>query len=176
MTTKSDNQSPSLLKATYGVIKAVFMPSIDPDYEFKFPQRKILHEKAPPVVQAVNQYLDEKGVDLHQDHVEHFERGFEIDDHPVEGYQQKLSKWGKTIKNEKKIINSFVKEVEEETQKGIEADPTKVIYGQAGVIAHTLFGTVKAATNPYVAHENDLSIGTLHDYLDYRQDIKSSMK
>lgn len=176
MTHKSDNQSPSFLKATLGVIKASFTFNIDSDYEFKFPQRKMLHEKAPPHVQAVNQHLDKKGVDLHQDHVEHFERGFEIDDYPVEGFQEKLTQWGKTVKNELKIIDSFGREVQEETKKGIEADQTKIIYAKAGVLAHTMFGSVKAATNPYVTHEDGLSIGAFHDYLDYRQDIKNDMK
>lgn len=167
---------PGLFAATLGVIKAALTSNVDQSYEYQFPQRKILHEKAPPRVQAVNQHLDKEGVDLHPNHVPHFERGTQIEDHPGEGYQHNLEKQAKTIKNEKKIANSFREELQEEAKKGNQADPRKMTYAKAGYLAHTLLGTTKAAMNPYVIHEDGLGIGTVHDYLDFHQEMKNGLK
>ncbi|KTD36347.1 hypothetical protein Lnau_1331 [Legionella nautarum] len=167
---------PGLWEATYNVIVAAFKSEVTHNYVYQFPQRKTLHEKSPPHVQAVNQHLDREGIDLEQEHIEHFERGSKIDEHEVSGHLQKLRKWGKTIKNERKIADSFAKEAKEEAKKGYEADQTKITYAKAGWIAHTLFGAVKAATNPYVAHEDVLDAGSTIDYhLGYTQDKKSQM-
>lgn len=164
---------PGLWEATYNVITAAFKSEVDQGYKYQFPQRKILHEKSPPHVQAVNQHLDKEGIDLDQEHVGHFERGTKIDEYEGQGYFSKLTKWGKTIKNEKKIANSFAKEAEEEAKKGSEADQKKLTYAKAGHLAHTLFGAAKAAANPYVAQEDVLDVGSIIDYhLDYRQSLK----
>jgi hypothetical protein len=164
---------PSLWEATYNVIVAAFRSEVTHGYEYQFPQRKTLHEKSPPHVQAVNQHLDREGIDLGPKHIEHFERGSKIDDHDSLGYFNKLRKWGKTIKNERKIADSFAKEAEEEAEKGSEADQTKIAYARAGWIAHTLFGAAKAAANPYVAHEDVLDAGSTIDYhFGYQQDKK----
>lgn len=175
MKAKEEKKSPGIFKATFDVIKAAFS-NVDESYEYKFPQRKMLHEKAPPHVQAVNQHLDKEGVDLAQEHVIHFERGFEIDGHEGEGYQHNMKKWAKTVKNERKIADSFQKEADEEAKKGVDADQTKITYAKAGYLAHTLFGSGKAAMNPYVSHEEGLGIGAIHDYIDFQQDLKHGMQ
>lgn len=163
---KSKQQSKnSLLSATYFVIKAAIIGKPDSNYEYQFAERKILHEKSPPHVQAVNQHLDQQNVALEEVHLTHFERGFSIDNHPVSSLEEKGKRHWKTIKNERKLADSFYQEAENELKKE-DVDQTKAIYARSGYLSHTLFGSFKATTNPFVAHEEGFEIGATHDYLD----------
>lgn len=161
-------QAPSLLRAIGIVMRKALFPEVEPNYKYTFPNREILHHQSPPHVQSVNQYLDKEGIDLHQDHIEHFKRGIEIDNHKprVNQYEyiHNFTKNAKSIKNETKIANSFYEEYKNEVRKGDDAKPKTKVFAEAGVHAHTLFGAAKTALNPYIAHEDDLAIGTTMDY------------
>lgn len=161
-----DREMKKAIGATYGVITSVFEGNVEENYDFKFEERAKLHEHSPSHVQAVNQYLDKKGVDLEKEHLPHFERGTQIDNFQVKEQGDNGRKHWKTIKNERKLADSFHKEAEDERKKGADANQTKINYAMAGYLSHTLFGSFKAMTNPYVAHEDDLGIGVTHDYLD----------
>ncbi|PWY55149.1 hypothetical protein DGG96_13285 [Legionella qingyii] len=160
---KGNNEN--LLNVTYKVVKEGLVGKADPNYEYKFPERKMLHEKTPSHVQAVNQHLDKEGIDLEKKHVEHFERGTQIDDFKPKNILERGRKEFKTLKNETKIAQSFHEEAEAELQKGANADQRKIVYAKAGWLAHTMLGGAKAARNPYFAHEEGFEIGTTADYL-----------
>ncbi|WP_035891426.1 hypothetical protein, partial [Legionella norrlandica] len=103
---------------------------------------------------------------------EHVERGIEIDNHHNEEFLHNMRKWGKTVKNERKTATGFRKEAEEEAQKGSEADPKKVVYGEAGYLAHTIFGSIKAGMNPWVSNEDILDCGAMIEYItDYNPTV-----
>ncbi|WP_133135493.1 hypothetical protein [Legionella rowbothamii] len=167
----SDNDNKTEVPRVSTIMGTITMnalfPRVEPNYKHTFPRREILHEQAPPHIQSVNQGLDKEGVDLRQNHIEHFKRGMEIDNHkPLANqwvYFHNFIKNAKSIKNETKIANSFYEEYKDEVQKEGANLKTKV-YAEAGVHCHTLFGAAKAAQNPYIAHEDDLAIGATMDY------------
>lgn len=161
MKSKDEN----VINVTYKVVKEGLLGKADPNYEYKFPERKMLHEKTPSHVQAVNQYLDKKDIDLEKQHVEHFERGTQIDDFKPKNILERGRREFKTLKNETKIAQSFYDEAKEEQRKGPSADQKKIVYASAGWLAHTMLGGAKAARNPYFAHEEGFEIGTTADYL-----------
>ncbi|WP_058533962.1 hypothetical protein [Legionella saoudiensis] len=162
------NQAPNLFSAAVNVIKAGLLPRVQSDYKYTFPTRETLHHQVPPHVQSVNEYLDKEGIDLHKGHIDHFKRGSDIDTHTLPmnecAYIHNFTKNAKSIKNETKIAASFHEEYTNETLKGAHADPRIKVYASVGVLAHTLFGAVKAAQNAYTAHEDDFATGVTMDY------------
>lgn len=165
MSQEKNESKPGLFSAYVGVVRASLFGKVDPDHEFTFHNRQVLHENSPPEVQAVNQYLDKNGVDLDPAHVPHFEQGTAIKTTTTESLAERATQRLNNISNENNIANSFAEEAARERAKGDNTHAKTELYARVGFWAHSTLKVVEAATNPYTHYyESDLFLGVPYNY------------
>lgn len=169
------NQLDKLYQVVYQALDA----SVHHQYDYKLPERKILSQNTPPHVQAVNQMLDRKEVELSYES----RRLIELQHRIVEKTTCRQTKVYRDAIFEAKIADSFKRQDEKTlqqysklplTEENIAKCKEQRGFDLVGHRAHMLFGMFKQAANPYDAIDDTLGQGARYDYeeMDFEKKFK----